>query len=57
MMLVFSGRQFDKNGNLKQWWDSDVIKRFKNQAQCIIDQYSNFTVEEANMNVSLSIFL
>lgn len=46
------GRQFDKNGNLKQWWDTEVISRFKQQAQCIIDQYSNFTVEPVNMNLN-----
>ncbi|XP_063409498.1 neprilysin-4-like [Mytilus trossulus] len=46
------GRQFDKNGNLQQWWDNDVITRFKHQAQCIIDQYSNFTLKDVDMNLN-----
>ncbi|KAK7093251.1 neprilysin-1-like [Littorina saxatilis] len=46
------GRQFDKDGNLIQWWDDTVIKRFKNRAQCIIDQYSNYTVPEVGMKVN-----
>ena len=46
------GRMFDKDGNLVQWWSEDVIHKFKEQAQCIVDQYSNYTVEEVGMNVS-----
>ncbi|KAK7475945.1 hypothetical protein BaRGS_00032834, partial [Batillaria attramentaria] len=46
------GRQFDKDGNLIQWWDDSVIKRFKERAQCIIDQYSNYTVPGVGMQVN-----
>lgn len=45
------GRQYDKDGNLKQWWPDNVINRFKDKAQCIIDQYNNYTVKEVRMNV------
>lgn len=51
-LSAHTGRQFDKNGNLKQWWSDEVIERFKEAAQCIVDQYSNFTLEEVGMNVS-----
>ncbi|XP_070206748.1 neprilysin-1-like [Littorina saxatilis] len=46
------GRQHDKNGNLEQWWTDDAIAKFKERAQCIIDQYSNYTVPEAQMNLN-----
>lgn len=46
------GRQYDKDGDLKQWWDDDVIQRFKNQTQCIVDQYSNYIIPEAEMNLN-----
>ncbi|GFR64348.1 endothelin-converting enzyme 1 [Elysia marginata] len=46
------GRQYDKDGNLVKWWDDIVIHRFKERAQCIIDQYSNYTVPEINMSVN-----
>ncbi|KAL8599693.1 hypothetical protein ACOMHN_064139 [Nucella lapillus] len=46
------GRQYDKDGNLIQWWDDLVIKRFKHRAQCIIDQYSNYTIKEVNTQVN-----
>ncbi|XP_062607161.1 neprilysin-like [Saccostrea cucullata] len=42
------GRQYDKNGNLKQWWTDEVIQTFKKQAQCLVDQYGNFSVPEAD---------
>uniref|UniRef100_K1R8P8 Neprilysin n=1 Tax=Magallana gigas TaxID=29159 RepID=K1R8P8_MAGGI len=42
------GRQYDKDGNLKQWWTDDVIQKFKTQAQCLIDQYGDFSVPEAD---------
>ncbi|XP_069119070.1 neprilysin-like [Argopecten irradians] len=42
------GRQYDKEGNLEQWWSDNAITRFKAKAQCIIDQYGNFSVPEAD---------
>lgn len=47
----YLGRQFDKDGNLIQWWDDIVIQKFKERAQCIIDQYNNYTVPGLNINV------
>ncbi|XP_059154147.1 neprilysin-1-like isoform X2 [Physella acuta] len=37
------GRQYDKNGNLVDWWSSSAIDKFKGKASCIIEQYGNFT--------------
>jgi putative endopeptidase len=33
------GRQYDKDGNLKDWWTKDDEAKFKDKAQCMIDQY------------------
>ena len=33
------GRQFDKDGNLKEWWTKDDETKFKQKAQCMVDQY------------------
>ncbi|HEY2470973.1 MAG TPA: M13 family metallopeptidase [Terracidiphilus sp.] len=33
------GRQYDKDGNLKDWWTKDDQAKFKEKAQCEIDQY------------------
>lgn len=46
------GRQFDKDGNNRNWWNAETDARFKERAQCIIDQYSNYTVPENNLRVN-----
>ena len=33
------GRQYDKDGNLKDWWTKDDEAKFKQKAQCMVDQY------------------
>ena len=33
------GRQFDKDGNLKDWWTKDDEAKFKEKAQCMVNQY------------------
>ena len=46
------GRQYNKDGDLEQWWEQDIIDNFKVKAQCIVDQYGRFLVPEANMTAS-----
>jgi putative endopeptidase len=38
------GAQYDKNGNLKNWWTKDDYKKFKFRIQQVIDLYSTYTV-------------
>ncbi|XP_053381841.1 neprilysin-like [Mercenaria mercenaria] len=38
------GRQYDKEGNLKDWWGDDIVNNFKAETHCIVDQYGKFTV-------------
>ncbi|RZF35771.1 hypothetical protein LSTR_LSTR012069 [Laodelphax striatellus] len=45
------GRQFNKDGNLVEWWDEDTKKKYLEKVKCIIDQYSNYTVRQVNMTV------
>jgi putative endopeptidase len=33
------GRQFDKDGNLKEWWTKDDETKFTERAQCMVKQY------------------
>lgn len=40
-----TGRQFDKDGYLRQWWDNSVITAFTRKTQCMIDQYEHITVQ------------
>jgi putative endopeptidase len=38
------GRQFDAQGDLKDWWTARDAKEFERRAKCVSDQYSQYTV-------------
>jgi putative endopeptidase len=38
------GRQFDAKGNLKDWWSKTDAAEFQKRADCVSDEYSQFTV-------------
>ncbi|WP_034890397.1 M13 family metallopeptidase [Gillisia sp. Hel_I_29] len=38
------GAQYDKDGNVKNWWTEDDYAQFKSRIQQVKDQYSTFTV-------------
>ncbi|XP_072385133.1 neprilysin-1-like [Diabrotica undecimpunctata] len=46
------GRQFDKHGNMMQWWNNATIKAFRERTQCIIDQYSRYKVNEVGLYIN-----
>ena len=37
------GRQFDAQGNLRDWWTAADAKEFQQRAACIDDEYSSFS--------------
>ncbi|XP_018372202.1 PREDICTED: endothelin-converting enzyme 1 isoform X4 [Trachymyrmex cornetzi] len=45
------GRLFDKDGNLYRWWKDEAVDGFHRRAQCLIDQYGNYTVTEVGMQI------
>lgn len=50
------GRQFDAQGNLKDWWTKKDAKEFNQRAQCIVDQYAQYTVvDEIKINSKLTL--
>ena len=38
------GRQFDAHGNLKDWWTPADAQRFKERAECVVEQNSRYVV-------------
>jgi endothelin-converting enzyme/putative endopeptidase len=38
------GRQFDAQGNLKNWWTKEDAAEFEKRAKCVSDQYSEYIV-------------
>ncbi len=50
------GRQFDKDGNLRDWWTKDDSKAFDERAAMLIDQYNHFEVlDSAFVNGKLTL--
>jgi len=45
-----NGRQFDKDGVRRQWWNDTVIANFVNKTQCMIQQYNNITVQGSHVD-------
>jgi putative endopeptidase len=49
------GRKFDAQGNLKDWWTRSDEAEFNQGAQCIVDQYAQYTVvDEVKINSKLT---
>ena len=50
------GRQFDAQGNLRDWWTEDDEKEFVKRASCISDQYSTYTIiDDIKINGKLTL--
>jgi len=49
------GRQYDGDGNLRDWWSKEDAEKFEKRAQCIRDQYSQYTiVDDVKINGALT---
>ena len=49
------GRQFDANGNLKDWWTPEDAKAFEERVQCVRDQYAQYPiVDDIKINSKLT---
>ncbi|XP_017775297.1 PREDICTED: endothelin-converting enzyme 1 isoform X2 [Nicrophorus vespilloides] len=44
------GREFDKDGNLHQWWNNKTIEKFKARTKCVARQYSKYQLNGKNLN-------
>jgi putative endopeptidase len=49
------GRQFDAEGNLKDWWTAEDAKEFDQREACVVNEYSKFTVAGVNVNGKLTL--
>ncbi len=50
------GRQFDAEGNLRNWWTPEDEKEFEKRAECFIKEYSAFTpVDDVHLNGKLTL--
>ncbi|XP_068173666.1 endothelin-converting enzyme-like 1 isoform X1 [Antennarius striatus] len=49
------GGQYDRHGNLKQWWTEESYRKFQTKAECIVKLYDNFTVYNQKVNGRLTL--
>ena len=50
------GAQYDKDGNVKNWWTDEDYEKFKAKTQLVIDRYSSFTVLDGlHLNGALTV--
>ncbi|HJQ99810.1 MAG TPA: M13 family metallopeptidase, partial [Candidatus Polarisedimenticolaceae bacterium] len=49
------GRQYDGDGNLRDWWTKKDAEEFEKRAQCVRDQYSQYViVDDIKINGKLT---
>ena len=49
------GRQFDAQGNLRDWWTKEDARQFDQRVQCVRDQFAKYTiVDEIKINSKLT---
>ncbi|KAK1799616.1 hypothetical protein P4O66_000385 [Electrophorus voltai] len=44
------GRVYDKDGNLRSWWKNSSAEAFKQQTQCMVEQYSHYNINSESLN-------
>lgn len=50
------GRQFDAQGNLKDWWTATDGKKFTERADCVVKEYDGFVaVDDLHVNGKLTL--
>jgi putative endopeptidase len=49
------GRQFDGHGNLHDWWTKEDADKFTEKAECMVNEYSQFSVGDTKLNGKLTL--
>uniref|UniRef100_A0A3Q2TQC4 endothelin-converting enzyme 1 n=1 Tax=Fundulus heteroclitus TaxID=8078 RepID=A0A3Q2TQC4_FUNHE len=45
-----SGREYDKEGNLRPWWQNSSVEAFRHRTECMVDQYNHYIVNGEPIN-------
>ncbi len=48
--FLSSGREYDKEGNLRPWWQNSSVEAFRQRTECMVDQYSHYLVNGEHIN-------
>jgi putative endopeptidase len=49
------GRQFDGHGNLHDWWTKEDGEKFDQKAECMVQEYGEFSVGDTKLNGKLTL--
>ena len=44
MLYLLAGRHFNPEGNLEDWWSNLSVQNYEERLQCIVEQYSAYTL-------------
>ncbi|KAL8621596.1 hypothetical protein ACOMHN_036829 [Nucella lapillus] len=50
-----SGADFDKDGNMRQWWNAEDVLKFDNLANCLVEQYGKFIYANQSLDGRLTL--
>jgi putative endopeptidase len=45
------GRQYDANGNVKDWWTKETKQKFEERTQCFVQQANQYKIESVGLSV------
>ena len=45
-----SGRMYDKDGNMVNWWGNSSTEQFQERVKCMVDQYSKYKVGSGHVS-------
>ncbi|KAF7989698.1 hypothetical protein HCN44_008372 [Aphidius gifuensis] len=44
------GRQYDEDGNLRNWWSTDTINEYNDRAECFVHKFGQYVVKYHNIS-------
>lgn len=44
-----TGRRFDANSNMVDWWQMDTVDKFESKAKCFVDQVAEMNLSQCNV--------
>lgn len=48
-----SGSEYDKDGNVEDWWQKETRQNFENRTKCFIRQYASYPIAGIRNTVPL----
>lgn len=49
-VITLTGKNFDKEGNMRNWWTDFSTKNFEKRAKCFVDFYHEYTVNGTHVS-------